>query len=267
MSLDPAGDRSFFDRACPHFLIGVDEVGVACLAGPLVSGAFCLDLRGGFPAWDASVPVCDSKTLPPKIRAKSKDALLSLPGAWSSVVEVSPSEVDLLNPYHASGLAQARAVEGVLAQLIKFDLFNQQVLPKEGSLCGPMSLLVLCDGPRVHRAVAQCLAQRADNPLPLATVKPLIKGDTKSFVVAAASILAKEYRDTLMHRLSDKHPGYGWESNVGYPTARHKAALIELGPNEWHRKSFSDVREALKLQALKLHSSVDARSTSQEVHS
>jgi ribonuclease HII len=67
----------------------------------------------------------------------------------------------------------------------------------------------------------------------------LVKGDDRSMSIAAASILAKVYRDDLMRELHDKYPEYGWDTNVGYPTPPHKNALKEHGYTEYHRTSFN----------------------------
>lgn len=66
----------------------------------------------------------------------------------------------------------------------------------------------------------------------------IIKGDGKYLSIAAASILAKTYRDEFMQSLCDSYPGYGWETNMGYPTIKHRAAIRELGITPFHRKSF-----------------------------
>lgn len=66
----------------------------------------------------------------------------------------------------------------------------------------------------------------------------IIKGDGKFASIAAASILAKEYRDEYMLKLSRKYPHYGWENNKGYPTEEHRCAIKNHGPSEYHRKSF-----------------------------
>lgn len=70
------------------------------------------------------------------------------------------------------------------------------------------------------------------------TVQPVIKGDQQVFSVAAASIVAKEFRDRLMHRLAIQYPDYGWMTNVGYGTKVHQDALRNLGPTPYHRLSF-----------------------------
>lgn len=66
----------------------------------------------------------------------------------------------------------------------------------------------------------------------------VVKGDGKYLSIAAASILAKTHRDELMRQLAIRYPGYGWEQNMGYPTAAHRAAIAALGPTPIHRRSF-----------------------------
>ncbi len=70
----------------------------------------------------------------------------------------------------------------------------------------------------------------------------IVKGDTKSFAIAAASIIAKVTRDRLMTMLSQKYPGYGWEHNAGYPTIDHRKALRERGLTPLHRHDFGTVK-------------------------
>jgi len=73
----------------------------------------------------------------------------------------------------------------------------------------------------------------------------IVKGDAKSFSIAAASIVAKVTRDRLMAKLATKYPGYGWEHNCGYPTIDHRKALRELGVTPFHRQDFGTVRMML----------------------
>ncbi len=76
----------------------------------------------------------------------------------------------------------------------------------------------------------------------------IVKGDGKLRNIAAASILAKSYRDDLMHALHQRHSNYHWDKNKGYPTKQHRAAIKEFGPCEYHRKSF----QLLPVQQLEL---------------
>jgi len=75
----------------------------------------------------------------------------------------------------------------------------------------------------------------------------VIKGDGKYLSIAAASILAKNYRDRLMAKLGEEYPGYGWETNVGYPTNKHRNAIREIGVTPHHRKSFRLLPEQLEI--------------------
>ncbi|MGA2142063.1 MAG: ribonuclease HII [Brevinematales bacterium] len=69
-------------------------------------------------------------------------------------------------------------------------------------------------------------------------VKPIIKGDCKSFTIAAASIIAKVSRDSIMERLHEEYPMYGWDRNKGYGTEEHRKAIEKYGPSKYHRRSF-----------------------------
>jgi ribonuclease HII len=75
----------------------------------------------------------------------------------------------------------------------------------------------------------------------------VIKGDGKYLSIAAASVLAKTYRDDLMNRLSQEYPGYGWETNVGYPTLGHREGIRQLGVSPLHRMSFTLLPAQLEL--------------------
>lgn len=75
----------------------------------------------------------------------------------------------------------------------------------------------------------------------------IVKGDSKYLSIAAASILAKTYRDEYMLRLHEEFPMYGWDKNMGYPTKKHREAILEYGPCKYHRKSFRLLPEQLAL--------------------
>lgn len=122
--------------------------------------------------------------------------------AWA-VAEVSPADIDRINILKASFLAMHRAVDALALK--------------------PEHLLV--DGNRFM-------------PYPMIPHTCLIKGDAHYMSIAAASVLAKVYRDDLMVRLGTEFPQYGWAQNVGYPTPIHRAAIREFGPTKYHRMSF-----------------------------
>ena len=83
------------------------------------------------------------------------------------------------------------------------------------------------------------------NDIPYTTI---VKGDGKYFSIAAASVLAKTYRDDYMFEIDEKHPEYQWKKNKGYPTKDHRAAIKEFGITEHHRKTFRLLDDQLKLE-------------------
>lgn len=127
-----------------------------------------------------------------------------------SIAHASVAEIDQINILRASHLAMERAIAAL----------------------DPAPDFVLIDGNRIPR----------DLTIPAQAV---VKGDTKSVSIAAASIMAKMCRDRLMVDLAQQHPGYGWETNAGYPTKSHKEALRNLGVTPHHRRSFKPVYNIL----------------------
>ncbi|MEK6479537.1 ribonuclease HII [Catalinimonas sp. 4WD22] len=144
----------------------------------------------------------DSKLLSLELRKEIKEEIKEVALAYA-IAEVDNQKIDEVNILNASFLAMHRAVEQLDMQ------------PE----------LLLIDGNRF-------------NPYPFIPHQCIIKGDSKFYSIAAASVLAKTYRDELMQRLADDFPQYGWQTNVGYPTPKHRAAIAEHGPTRWHRKSF-----------------------------
>ncbi|MES2666305.1 MAG: ribonuclease HII [Pseudomonadota bacterium] len=128
--------------------------------------------------------------------------------AQVSIAHATVAEIDALNILRASHLAMTRAIAALPAD---FALIDGNLLPRE----------MPCKG------------------------QAIIKGDARSLSIAAASIVAKVTRDRIMVDLAQQHPGYGWESNAGYPTAAHLAALLNLGVTAWHRRSFRPVHNIL----------------------
>lgn len=161
---------------------------------------------------DYSHPILnDSKQLTDAQRFELRGEIKSDAIAYGIGV-VSPAEIDEINILNASFLAMHRAVEQM----------NQ----------APEMLLI--DGNRF----------RTKLEIPYECI---IKGDGKYYSIAAASILAKTYRDDLMHDLAKEFPGYGWETNVGYPTKAHRAAIKAQGTTPQHRMTFQLLPSQLEL--------------------
>lgn len=182
-------------------ICGIDEAGRGPLAGPVVAAAVILPAEG-LPS-EIGDKIRDSKQLTKKQREFLFSALSEL--CRYAVAEATVAEIDSLNILNASLLAMKRAVA------------NLDVCPD----------YALIDGR--HAPELPCPAF------------PIVNGDNKSLSIAAASIIAKVTRDRFMEKLALEYPGYGWEKNAGYGTAKHLEALQTLGITEWHRLSFSPV--------------------------
>ncbi len=150
----------------------------------------------------------DSKKLTAKRRAALDEALRDR--AEISIAEATVAEIDELNILRASHLAMVRAVAAL----------------------DPAPDFLLIDGNMIPRGLK--LPSRA-----------VVKGDAQSVSIAAASIIAKNWRDQVMVDLAQQHPGYGWDSNAGYPTKMHREALRNLGVTPHHRRSFKPVHNIL----------------------
>ena len=150
----------------------------------------------------------DSKKLTAKRRAALEAALREK--AEIAIADASVAEIDEHNILRASHLAMERAVAAL----------------------DPPPDYLLIDGNMIPRGLT--IPARA-----------VVKGDAHSVSIAAASIVAKNWRDQLMVDLAQQHPGYGWETNAGYPSKQHKDALQNLGVTPHHRRSFKPVHNIL----------------------
>jgi ribonuclease HII len=199
------------ERRCAGIVCGIDEAGRGPLAGPVVAAAVVLDPKR-FPR-SLRQRLDDSKVLNAAEREACWQALgrcVERGTAHIGVGAASAREIDTINILRAALLAMARAVAALAVS--------------------PDTALV--DG---------------DAAPPLAcTVQTIVKGDGRSFSIAAASVVAKVTRDRLMRALAPRYPGYGWETNVGYATREHGEAIARLGPTPHHRRSFAPVRLALE---------------------
>lgn len=158
----------------------------------------------------AMAGIADSKALSRAARERLAAALHADPGAAIGIGIVEAAELDRIGLTAANDLAMARAIEA---------------LPVRPALA-------LIDGRRVPKGL----------PVP---AEAIVKGDATSLSIAAASIVAKVARDRIMAELALAHPGYGWETNAGYGTAAHRAALRTIGVTPHHRRSFKPVAEIL----------------------
>ena len=154
----------------------------------------------------------DSKKLPASVREKICAKLYQVARVGVGIASVE--EIDSLNIFWARMLAMTRAVEAL----------------------GVDPEMVLVDGNRCPKWERPSVA--------------IVAGDAKSRSIAAASIVAKVTRDRIMAEHAREWPGYGWETNKGYPTPDHCNALKALGPTPLHRRSFARVREQMQLELI-----------------
>ena len=145
----------------------------------------------------------DSKKLTEKQRYRLREAIERDALAWAVGV-VTPEEIDKINILNASLLAMHRALDAL------------KLRPEA----------VIVDGNRF----------KPYHGLPYSTI---VKGDGKYLAIAAASILAKTYRDDYMNRLAEEYPQYDWRSNKGYPTKKHREAIRQYGITPYHRRSYN----------------------------
>ena len=206
MFAPPDGPSLYFEDMSRAPVAGVDEVGRGPWAGPVVAAAVILD-PGNIPAG-----LNDSKKLSPERRAELAIEIQNVAIA-TSIAEASVAEIDQLNILAASMLAMRRAVGGLTTQ--------------------PNSILV--DGNRDP-------GFETNGQI---TTRCIVKGDGLSLSIAAASIIAKVFRDELMAKLSQSFPDYGWERNAGYGVPHHRQALSMVGVSPHHRKSFAPIAKIL----------------------
>ncbi len=191
-------------------IVGVDEVGRGCLAGPVVAGAVALpahlDLGLQCLKSHPLAQVRDSK----RLTTARRETLAPHIHQWAAKTGIgiaTVEEIDQINIFQASHLAMVRAIQAL--NLPETHLFH-----------------ILIDGK---------FLPRSGLPAPATAI---IQGDQKSFSIAAASIIAKVWRDQQMHLLDQQYPGYGLSQHKGYPTALHIEALEQKGMSAIHRRSF-----------------------------
>jgi ribonuclease HII len=182
---------------------GCDEAGRGCLAGAVYAAAVILPPDYQNP-W-----LNDSKQLTERRRYELRQQIERDAVSWAVGI-VSPEEIDKINILNASILAMHRALDQLTVR--------------------PEAIII--DGNRFKPYTVP----GQPKPLPYATI---VKGDGKYLSIAAASILAKTYRDDYMNGLAEEYPQYDWRSNKGYPTKKHRAAIREYGITPYHRRTYN----------------------------
>lgn len=193
-------------------IAGLDEAGMGALAGPVVAGAviFSLDNLQKIIENQKVFPIRDSKLLSEKQREKSARFIRDIATSWA-IGMATVSDIDTINIRNASHLAMRRAID---------------LLPTK-----PDMLFIDGTSNTIHPTIFSL---------------SIIKGDQLSYSIAAASILAKVARDSIMKELHTAHPEYGFDSHKGYGAKKHMDALETFGVTEHHRKSYAPIAKLLQ---------------------
>ena len=192
---------------------GVDEAGRGCLAGDVYAAAVILP-----PDYHNEV-LNDSKQLTPHQRYALREVIERDAVAWAVGV-ATVEEIDRINILNAAILAMHRAIEALKVK--------------------PQFLII--DGNR-FKPYFPGVATTGNPTAPSVPYTTIVKGDGKYLSIAAASILAKTYRDDCMMDLHRQFPYYGWDHNAGYPTREHQQGIAEHGITPYHRLTFGNLAE------------------------
>ncbi len=198
-------ERNLF-KSGYRYVFGVDEVGMGCLAGPVVVCAVAMTNHFYNKHHNKLKWLRESKLLLPHQREKFSAELLKEKDLAYAISSVSPKIIDKINIYQAARLGMKNAIKKLKPD---FDL----------------KTIVLVDGKTKIKGVDY-------------EQMPIVKGDRKIFAIACASIIAKVHRDRMMMRYAKKYPDYGLEKHKGYGTKLHYAKLASFGPSAIHRQSF-----------------------------
>lgn len=202
---------------------GTDEAGRGCLAGPVTAAAILL------PADFDHELLNDSKQLSEKVRHQLQPIIEAnaLSFAVTHICNVEIDEINILN-------ASMKAMQESVLQL------------------NPLPNYIIVDGNRplngklgMKQKTGKIFSADEIEILKAIPNTSIIKGDSKFLSIAAASILAKTYRDAYMDKIHEEFPMYQWNKNKGYPTKEHRAAILQFGPCKYHRMSFRLLTEQL----------------------
>ncbi len=190
---------------------GCDEAGRGCLAGPVFAAAVIL------PPDFKNEMLNDSKQLTEKKRYQLREVIEREAMAWAVGI-VDNKEIDKINILNASILAMHRALDQLKVR--------PENIIVDGNRWKPYFLPIALNSQ----------LSTLNSPIPATTI---VKGDGKFLSIAAASILAKTYRDDFMLRIHEEFPQYHWDKNKGYPAKVHREAIRQFGTTPYHRMSFN----------------------------
>lgn len=204
---------------------GTDEAGRGCLAGPVTAAAIIL------PETYFNESLNDSKQITEKKRFSIRPEIEQNAVSFS-VTHIYMDEIDEINILNASMKAMQESI-------LKLN---------------PKPEFIIVDGNRpifaklgLKNTFGKIFTNEEIKFLRNIPNKSIVKGDSKFLNIAAASILAKTYRDEFMDKIHEEYPMYNWKKNKGYPTKEHREAIAKYGPSPYHRKSFKLLPDQLEL--------------------
>ena len=205
---------------------GTDEAGRGCLAGPVTAAAVILhnDFKNTI--------LNDSKQLSEKTRENLRPIIESQAVSFA-VTHLHPKEIDEINILNAS-------MKGMQESILKLSVTPEFIIVDGNRLLNAKLGLKNSFGKQFSKAEIELL-QSIPN-------QSIVKGDSKYMSIAAASVLAKTYRDDYMNLIHEEFPMYNWKQNKGYPTKEHREAIRKYGVTKYHRMTFRLLPEQLKLE-------------------
>ena len=204
---------------------GTDEAGRGCLAGPVTAAAVILP-----PNFENEI-LNDSKQLSKKTREKLRP-IIEQQAISFAVTHLYPKEIDEINILNAS-------MKGMQECVLKLKPTPEFIIVDGNRALNAKLGLKSTSGKKISKAEIELLKSIPN--------QSIIKGDSKYLSIAAASVLAKTYRDDYMNQIHEEFPMYNWKKNKGYPTKEHREAIRKYGSTKYHRMSFRLLPEQLSL--------------------
>ncbi|WP_348798481.1 ribonuclease HII [Flavobacterium adhaerens] len=204
---------------------GTDEAGRGCLAGPVTAAAVILP-----PDFDNEI-LNDSKQLSEKVREKLRP-IIEQQALTFAVTHLFPNEIDEINILNAS-------MKGMQESILQLNPTPEFIIVDGNRSLNAKLGLKNNSGKQFSKTEIELLKSIPN--------QSIIKGDSKYLSIAAASVLAKTYRDEYMDKIHEEFPMYNWKKNKGYPTKEHREAIEKYGSTKYHRMSFRLLPEQLTL--------------------
>ena len=214
---------------------GCDEAGRGCLAGSVYAAAVILP-----PDYENAM-LNDSKQLTEHRRYELRTVIERDAVAWAVGI-VTPAEIDRINILNASILAMHRALDGLKVRPEAIIVDGNRFKPYREPITNNREPITNNREPITNNRepITNNREPITNNREPIAIpYTTIVKGDGKYLSIAAASILAKTYRDDYMNALHQEYPQYDWDKNKGYPTLRHREAIRQFGTTPYHRLSYN----------------------------